>query len=59
MTREEVKASTKAKVGKVEALMKELQLTASAEEVVAEGGLIRRVVYYMDHEEYDVEPAAV
>jgi len=59
MKKEEINASTKAKVAKIEALMKELQITATPEEVVSEGGLIRRVVYYMDHEQYAVDIPSV
>lgn len=55
MTKDEVNAKTKEKVDKVNALLKELQLTVSAEEVVTETGLIRKVVYYMDNESYPVD----
>lgn len=56
MTKSEIDALTKVKVDKVEALLKELQLTVSPEEVVTESGLIRRVVYYMDSEAYTLDP---
>jgi hypothetical protein len=55
MTKDEVNAKTKEKVDKVNALLKELQLTVSAEEVVSESGIIRKVVYYMDNEPYQID----
>ena len=56
MTKEEINAKTKEKVDKVEALLKELHLSISPEEIVTENGLIKRVVYYLDSEAYPVDP---
>jgi hypothetical protein len=56
MTTEQINAATKVKVEKVEALMKELQLTVSPKEVVTKEGFIERVVYYMDSEAYTLDP---
>lgn len=43
------------KVQAVETLCKQLQLVVSAEEVLTEGGFIRRVVYYTDIEKYELD----
>jgi hypothetical protein len=59
MTQEQVNASTKSKVDKIEALMKELQITVTPEEVVTQSGIIKRVVYYMDNEKYELETPTV
>ena len=59
MNKEAIDARTKEKVEKVEALMKELQLSVTPEEVVSQGGLIRRVVYYMDNEAYELDAPPV
>ena len=59
MTQDAINASTKAKVDKIEALMKELQVTVTPEEVVDKNGMIRRVVYYMDNEKYELDVPAV
>ena len=55
MTKSEIDALTKVKIDKVEALMKELKLSVTPEEIVTESGLIRRVVYYMDSEAYTLD----
>lgn len=59
MTTEQANAKTKEKVDKIEVLMKELQISVTPEEVVDKTGVIRRVVYYMDNEKYDVESTPV
>jgi len=59
MTKEQIDARTKEKVEQVEALMKELQLSVTPEEVVSQGGIIRRVVYYMDNEAYELDAPPV
>jgi preprotein translocase subunit YajC len=55
MTKKEIKAKTEEKMKKIQALIKELQVTVSAEEVVTESGIIRKVVYYLDNEKYPVD----
>jgi len=56
MTKDEINSKTKEKVDKVEALLKELQLSVSAKEVMTKEGFIERVVYYMDSEAYKIDP---
>ena len=56
MTKDAVNLKTKEKVDKVEALLKELQLSVSPKEIVTKEGFIERVVYYMDSEAYSIDP---
>ena len=52
MTPQEIKAKTDAKVKQVTDLCDLLKLSLSAEEVVTPSGIIRKVIYYLDMEEY-------
>lgn len=55
MTKKEIKARTQEKLKEVQALCKKLELVVTAEEMINELGMIKRVVYYTDMEKYDVE----
>ena len=55
MTKEEASKKTEEKVDKIKALCKELQITLSPEEIITENNIIRKVVYFVDSEKYDVE----
>lgn len=52
MTPEEIKAKTDAKVKQITDLCTLLKISFSAEEVMLPSGLIKKVVYYVDMEEY-------
>lgn len=55
MTKSEIRAKTQEKLQKVQDLCKELQLVVTAEEMINEQGMIRKVVYYTDNEQYEVD----
>jgi N-acetylglucosamine kinase-like BadF-type ATPase len=55
MTQDEIRKSTKQKVQAVEKLMKQLELTVSAEQMITDGGFIKSVVYYADTEKYEID----
>lgn len=55
MTKSEIRAKTQEKLKKVQDLCKELQLVVTAEEMINEQGMIRKVVYYTDNEQYEVD----
>lgn len=52
MTPEEIKKKTDEKVNLITEMCKKLQITLSAEEVILDNGLIRKVIYYIDNENY-------
>lgn len=52
MSPQEIQASTSQKIKQIEALMAELKITVSAEEVLLQSGIIKKVVYYFDNENY-------
>lgn len=59
MTNEAIQASTVAKIEKVKALLSELQLGISPEEVVnPKTGIINKVVFFTDNEKYEVDAPA-
>lgn len=59
MTQEEMRASTAVKIEKIKALYKELQISVSAEEIVMpKSGIIAKIVYYADNEQYPVDAPA-
>lgn len=55
MTKQEIEVKTKEKMQKIQDLMKELEITISAEEILNEKGMLRKVVYYMDNENYPLD----
>ena len=55
MTKKDIQESTDAKVKEIKTLLEKLQVTLSAEEVVTENGIIRKVIYYLDIEPYDMD----
>jgi hypothetical protein len=55
MTKEEIKAKTQSKLQAIQTLATQLQITVSAEEMIDENMIIRKVVYYQDNEKYPVE----
>ena len=55
MKKVDIKARTMEKLKEVQDLCKKLQLVVTAEEIVSEGGMIKRVVYYTDVEKYEVD----
>lgn len=59
MTKDEINEKTNAKVKQITDLCSLLQITISAEEVVTEGGFIKKVLYYLDNEKYPEEIAEV
>lgn len=56
MNKIEIQAATKAKVEKINALAKELQVQIRAEQVITDNNVIRTVVTYTDVEKYDMDP---
>jgi hypothetical protein len=54
LTKKGIQASTDAKVKEIKTLLEKLQVTLSAEEVVTENGIIRKVIYYLDTEPYEI-----
>jgi hypothetical protein len=52
MTPEEMNARTQGKIEQVKAMMKALNLTMSAEEVIDDNNTIRKVVVFYDNEIY-------
>lgn len=59
LTKEEINAKTSAKVKQITELCNLLQISMTAEEVVTEGGFIKKVIYYLDNEKYPEEVAEV
>jgi hypothetical protein len=59
MTKEEINARTGEKVKQITDLCKLLQITMTAEEVITETGMIRKVIYYLDNEKYPEETPEV
>lgn len=55
MTPAEINASTKTKIESLEVMMKALQITASAEQIVDGSGIIRKAVLYTDNEDYPLD----
>jgi len=55
MTKSEVKARSQEKIKRINDLYKELEVVVSAEEVIDERGIIKKVVYYTDTEKYPVD----
>ena len=55
MTKKEIKARTQEKLKEVQTLCKKLQLVVTAEEMINEMGMIKKVVYYTDVEKYEVD----
>ena len=55
MTPEQIKAKSDAKAKQIENLCKLLNVTLSAEEVLLPSGIIKKVIYYIDNEEYPHE----
>ena len=52
MNDKEKQLRTQAKADKVKTLCKELGITMSAEEIVTDNGMIKKVIFYQDHEIY-------
>jgi len=52
MTKEQMEARTDEKVNEIKALCEKLQVTISAEEVMLDNRMIKKVIYYTDHEAY-------
>ena len=59
MTKEQIQEKSAEKVKAVQTLCEQLQLVVSAEEMLVEGGFIKKVVYYTDTEKYDVDKEPV
>lgn len=59
MTKQEIELSSKRKVQAIEKLMKQLEITATPEEIVTREGIIRKVVYYTDNEKYELDEEVV
>ena len=55
MKKAEIKKRTQEKLKEVQDLCKELELVVTAEEVINEFGVIKKVVYYTDMEKYEVD----
>ena len=55
MKKAEIKARTQEKLKEVQDLCKKLQLVVTAEEMINEMGMIKKVVYYTDIEKYEVD----
>ena len=53
MTKEEITAKSQEKVKAVSTLCEQLKLVITAEEMITKEGLIKRVVYYTDAENYN------
>jgi hypothetical protein len=52
MTPEQIKEKTDAKVKQITDLCALLQITLTPEEVMLQNGIIRKVIYYADAEDY-------
>jgi hypothetical protein len=55
MTKEEIQKKSEDKVKAVEILLKQLNLTTFAKQVVAEDGSIDNMVFYRDNERYQLD----
>lgn len=55
MTQSEAQAKTQEKLNAIQTLCKQLQMSVTAEEVIDNNGMIKKVVYYMDNEKYPIE----
>jgi len=55
MTKEESKAKTNDKVHAIEVLLRQLEVTVEARQVVTENGVIENIVFYRDNEKYKIE----
>lgn len=56
MTKQEINASTRAKIEKINALAQELQIKIDAEQVVTQRMTIQTVVTFVDMEKYETDP---
>ena len=52
MTPDEMKAKTEGKIAQVKALMKALNLTMNAEEIIDQNSMLKKVVFFYDSEIY-------
>lgn len=59
MTKEESQAKTTDKVNAIEVLLRQLQVTVEAKQVVTEKGIIENMVFYRDNEKYKIDEPAV
>lgn len=59
ITKEQAEKNTKEKMAKKDAMLAELQIGVSAEEIVLSSGLIKKVVMFSDNEKYDIEEPVV
>lgn len=52
MTPEQIQRRTDEKVGIIQEMMRQLQLTATAEDFMNSAGIIKKVIYWVDNENY-------
>ena len=55
MTKEEIKKRSQEKIKQINDLYKELEVVVTAEEMLDERGIIKKVVYYTDTENYPLD----
>jgi len=55
MTKEEINKKTEEKRKKIQDLCKELQIVITAEEMINEDNIIKKVVYFIDTEPYQYD----
>ena len=58
MTQAEAQVQSNLKVQKIKDLAKELQVVITAEQAIVSGNRIKNVVFFMDQEEYKIDPVA-
>ncbi len=55
MTKEEVQQKTNEKVEAIQTLCNQLQVSLTAEQIIAEGGIIKNAIYYTDMQKYEMD----
>jgi N-acetylglucosamine kinase-like BadF-type ATPase len=55
MTKEEVQQKTNEKVKAIQTLCNQLQVSLTAEQIIAEGGIIKNAIYYTDMQKYEMD----
>jgi hypothetical protein len=55
MTKKESQVKTKEKVSAIEILLRQLEVSIEAKQVVTDKGVIENMVFYRDNEKYTIE----
>ena len=55
MTKEEIKGKSNDKVKAVEVLLKQLNITIEAKQIITKEGIIENAVFYKDNENYPID----